>query len=172
MSEAFAPAEARRILRRLQLHYTPKHASWLNMVEIEIGALRCRCLDRRINDPKRALSVSLPHGRNSATPPAPKSSGCSRPTKPAPKWAAPIPIRPKSHNHCAEILGTPVPIDPSARRNSSSIRSPGREHAVVPPHFHQRVCNQRKPKKLKTASTMTTAPTSQIKLFMGNRSPV
>ena len=37
--EAFAPAEARRILRRLEFHYTPKHASWLNMVEIEIGVL-------------------------------------------------------------------------------------------------------------------------------------
>src|SRR5882757_6258782 len=44
--EAFAPAEARRILRRLEFHYTPKHASWLNMVEIEIGVLRGQCLDR------------------------------------------------------------------------------------------------------------------------------
>jgi hypothetical protein len=51
--EAFAPAEARRILRRLEFHYTPKHASWLNMVEIEIGVLRGQCLDRRIDDPKR-----------------------------------------------------------------------------------------------------------------------
>ncbi len=47
------PAEARRILRRLEFHYTPKHASWLNMVEIEIGVLRGQCLDRRIDDPKR-----------------------------------------------------------------------------------------------------------------------
>src|SRR5471030_2088649 len=53
--EAFAPAEARRILRRLEFHYTPKHASWLNMVEIEIGALRGQCLDRRIDDPKRLI---------------------------------------------------------------------------------------------------------------------
>src|SRR4030088_2476661 len=50
--EAFAPAEARRILRRLEFHYTPKHASWLNMVEIEIGVLRSQCLDRRIGDRK------------------------------------------------------------------------------------------------------------------------
>lgn len=49
--EAFPPAEARRILRRLEFHYTPKHASWLNMVEIEIGVLRGQCLDRRIDDP-------------------------------------------------------------------------------------------------------------------------
>jgi transposase len=50
--QAFAPAEARRILRRLEFHYTPKHASWLNMVEIEIGVLQGQCLGRRIDDPK------------------------------------------------------------------------------------------------------------------------
>lgn len=48
--ETFSPAEARRVLRRLEFHYTPKHASWLNMVEIEIGVLRTQCLDRRIPD--------------------------------------------------------------------------------------------------------------------------
>jgi transposase len=51
--QTFPPAEARRILRRIELHYTPKHASWLNMVEIEIGVLRGQCLARRIDDPKR-----------------------------------------------------------------------------------------------------------------------
>src|SRR3981189_1898079 len=54
--EAFAPAEARRILRRLEFPYTPKHASWLNMVEIEIGVLRGQCLDRRIDDPMHLIS--------------------------------------------------------------------------------------------------------------------
>lgn len=48
--EAFPPAEARRVLRRLEFHYVPKHASWLNMVEIEIGVLSAQCLDRRIPD--------------------------------------------------------------------------------------------------------------------------
>jgi hypothetical protein len=48
--EAFPPEEAHRILSRLEFHYTPKHASWLNMVEIEIGVLRCQCLDRRVGD--------------------------------------------------------------------------------------------------------------------------
>ena len=47
---SFPPAEARRILRRLEFHHTPKHASWLNMVEIEIGVLKGQCLDRRIDD--------------------------------------------------------------------------------------------------------------------------
>ena len=48
--EAFPPEEARRILRRLEFHYTPKHASWLNMVEIEISVLAKQCLARRIPD--------------------------------------------------------------------------------------------------------------------------
>jgi transposase len=48
--EAFAPDEARRVLRRLEFHYTPKHASWLNMVEIEIGVMVAQCLDRRVPD--------------------------------------------------------------------------------------------------------------------------
>ena len=47
--EAFPAPEAHRILRRLEFHFTPKHASWLNMVEIEIGVLRRQCLDRRID---------------------------------------------------------------------------------------------------------------------------
>jgi transposase len=48
--DTFPPAEAHRILQRLEFHYTPKHASWLNMVEIEIGVLRGQCLDRRIGE--------------------------------------------------------------------------------------------------------------------------
>jgi len=48
--ERFEPAEARRILSRLEFHFTPKHASWLNMVEIEIGVMVRQCLDRRIAD--------------------------------------------------------------------------------------------------------------------------
>ena len=48
--EAFAPEEARRILRRLEFHYTPKHASWLNMAEIEIAILERNALSRRLPD--------------------------------------------------------------------------------------------------------------------------
>jgi transposase len=48
--QAFPPPEARRVLRRLEFHYVPKHASWLNMVEIEIGVLAAQCLDRRIDN--------------------------------------------------------------------------------------------------------------------------
>ena len=45
---AFPAPEALRLLRQLEFHYTPKHASWLNMVEIEIGNMNQQCLDRRI----------------------------------------------------------------------------------------------------------------------------
>ena len=46
--EAFTPTEARRLLERLEFHHTPKHGSWLNMSEIEIGVMNGQCLDRRI----------------------------------------------------------------------------------------------------------------------------
>lgn len=49
--ETFPPAEARRLLDRLELHYTPPHGSWLNMAEIELRVLSRQCLDRRIPDP-------------------------------------------------------------------------------------------------------------------------
>lgn len=44
------PAEARRIVQKLEFHYTPKHGSWLNMAEIELGVLAGQCLDRRLPD--------------------------------------------------------------------------------------------------------------------------
>jgi hypothetical protein len=46
--KAFIPAEARRILDKLEFHYTPKHGSWLNMAEIELSVLTRQCLERRI----------------------------------------------------------------------------------------------------------------------------
>jgi hypothetical protein len=49
--EAFHPEEARRILERLEIHFTAKHACWLNMAEIEIGVQNGQCLDRRIDGP-------------------------------------------------------------------------------------------------------------------------
>ncbi len=48
----FEPKEARRIAERLEIHYTPKHGSWLDMAEIEIGVLSRQCLRRRIADQK------------------------------------------------------------------------------------------------------------------------
>jgi hypothetical protein len=48
--EVFEPSEAKRLLDRLEFHYTPKHGSWLNMAEIEFSVLLRQCLDRRIPD--------------------------------------------------------------------------------------------------------------------------
>lgn len=48
--KTFPPAEARRILENLEIHYTPKHGSWLNMAEIELSSLSRQCLNRRIPD--------------------------------------------------------------------------------------------------------------------------
>jgi len=54
--QTFPADEARRVLRRLEFHYVPKHASWLNMVEIEIGVLARQCLDRRIASCSRLVA--------------------------------------------------------------------------------------------------------------------
>jgi hypothetical protein len=49
--EAFRPERARRILDRIEFHYTPKHGSWVNMAETEISIMNGQCLDRRLDDP-------------------------------------------------------------------------------------------------------------------------
>jgi transposase len=57
--EAFAPDEARRVIERLEVHYTPKHGSWLNMAETELSVMTKQCLRRRIPDqPKLVREVS------------------------------------------------------------------------------------------------------------------
>ena len=55
--QRFAPEEARRLLDRIEFHFTPKHASWLNMVEIEIGVMVRQCLSRRIADRPTLVSA-------------------------------------------------------------------------------------------------------------------
>jgi len=54
--EAFPPVEARRLAERFEIHYTPKHASWLNMAEIEIGVMSRQCLNERI--PSKEIMAS------------------------------------------------------------------------------------------------------------------
>jgi transposase len=56
--EAFAPDEARRILRKLEFHFTPKHGSWLNMAEIEISILSRQCLKQRVGSLEQLSAVS------------------------------------------------------------------------------------------------------------------
>jgi uncharacterized small protein (DUF1192 family) len=67
--ERFAPDEARRIAKRLEFHYTPKHGSWLNIAEIELSVFSRQCLDRRIGDEetlKREIK-KLEEERNAAS---------------------------------------------------------------------------------------------------------
>lgn len=60
---AFAPVEAHRIARKLEFHYTPKHGSWLNMIEIELSALSRQCLDQRVPDIATVLATIEPWER-------------------------------------------------------------------------------------------------------------
>lgn len=64
--DTFPPEEARRILRRLEFHYTPKHGSWLNMAEIELSVVGRQCLAQRLSSPERVQAVLTPweHARN------------------------------------------------------------------------------------------------------------
>lgn len=66
--ETFTPTEARRLLRKLQFHYTPKHGSWLNQAEIELSVLSRQCLDRRIGDRETLARevAAWEHERNEA----------------------------------------------------------------------------------------------------------
>ena len=61
--EAFPPQEARRLLERLEIHYTPKHGSWLNIAEIELRVLAGQCLNRRIPD-KQTLVYEVTQWQN------------------------------------------------------------------------------------------------------------
>jgi len=64
--EAFPAPEARRLVERFEWHYTPKHGSWLNLAESELGVLAAQCLDRRIPD-KQTLTDEIAawqHDRN------------------------------------------------------------------------------------------------------------
>jgi len=76
--QAFPAPEARRLVERFEWHYTPKHGSWLNLAESELGVLTKQCLDRRIPTNK-PLSTKSPHGSTTETQAAPKQTGNSRP---------------------------------------------------------------------------------------------
>ena len=59
--QAFPPAEANRILKKLEFHYTPKHGSWLNMAEMEFSILSRQCLQRHMGSEKALKSSVLTH---------------------------------------------------------------------------------------------------------------
>ena len=64
--EAFPPQEARRLIERFEWHYTPKHGSWLDLAESELGVLSSQCLDRRIPDKQTLIDEidAWEHDRN------------------------------------------------------------------------------------------------------------
>ena len=85
--ETFPAEEARRIARRLEFHYTPKHGSWLNMAEIEFSVLSRSCLKKRLSGKRPSEGKSMPWSR-SATPPEPPSTGGSTPGTHEPNYTA------------------------------------------------------------------------------------
>jgi transposase len=102
---AFPPAEARRILRRLgstTLPNTQAGSTWSRSRSASCGG---NAWTAGSTTPS-GYDAKSPLGSEAEMPPAHASNGCSQPTRPAPKWAAPIPRLPKSHNHCAAVLGT------------------------------------------------------------------
>ncbi len=89
--EAFAPAEARRLVERFEWHYTPKHGSWLDMAESELGVLSKQCLDSRspTGDPSPSKSEL---GKPIATNTMPKPIGSSQRKPPASSSNISIPL--------------------------------------------------------------------------------
>jgi hypothetical protein len=79
--QAFAPAEAKRIADKLEIHYTPKHGSWLNVAEVELSVLGKR-LKERIAATRRNWRRRVPPSNATATEPVPASTGASRPMTP------------------------------------------------------------------------------------------
>ena len=77
--EAFPAAEARRLVERFEWHYTPKHGSWLDLAESELGVLSARCLDRRIPNKQTRIDEIAAWEHENATPITPSQTGTSPP---------------------------------------------------------------------------------------------
>src|SRR4051812_8001780 len=126
--EAFPAPEAHRILERLEFHYTPKHASWLNMVEIEIGVLKRQCLDRRIDDREelereiaaweRQRNLAGAHLKWMFTTEKARTKMRRAYPRPAPTLDQPAN---ESYNHCAKELAT---VSAKARPSASLVAKP------------------------------------------------
>ena len=91
--ETFPAQEARRIAKRLEFHYTPKHGSWLNMAEIEFSVLSRSCLRQRLPDAESLQRKSGPRCRSETRRGSP-STGGSRLRMPEPNYTASIPSIP------------------------------------------------------------------------------
>jgi transposase len=97
--QAFEPAEARRILRRLEFRYTPKHDSWLNQVEIELSVLHRQCLGRRRIPDAETLGREVGRWEQERNERGRQWSGASPRKTPGRSWHAST-----RHNHSGEVL--------------------------------------------------------------------
>ena len=88
--QAFPAAEARRLVERFEWHYTPKHGSWLDLAESELGVLSSQCLDRA-SPTNKPSSTKSPPGSTTAMPTTPRPIGASRPPMRVSNQA-PIPV--------------------------------------------------------------------------------
>jgi hypothetical protein len=117
--ETFPPAEARRIARKLEFHYTPKHGSWLDMAEIELSVLSGQCLDRRMAIGRRS-NAQAPPGRRTAIASTPPSSGASPVATPAPSC-----ITFTQHCHSGRVLAHlllfPADLQPRTQRDRAGL---------------------------------------------------
>ena len=102
--QAFPPAEARRICGGSSSTTPPNTQAGSTWSRSRSASCAASAWIAGSTIPSDCAAKSPP-GSGGEMPPAPASNGCSQQTTPAPKWAAPIPRRPKSHNHCAEPLG-------------------------------------------------------------------
>jgi hypothetical protein len=103
LHETFPAPEAHRILQCLEFHCTPRHASWLNMVEIEIGVLRGQCLDRRIGD-RDLLESEIAEWQRQRNASGARIKWSFITTNAREKLARVYPAPPKSHSLCDELL--------------------------------------------------------------------
>jgi hypothetical protein len=106
--EAFDASEARRIFRKLEFHYMPKHGSWLNMAEIEISVLGRQCLDRRI-DSVQVCNPRSSVGKPNATMEARRPTGDSPSRMPESSFTGST-----HHDHISE-----QPVETSAARGGA-----------------------------------------------------
>jgi transposase len=170
--EAFAPEEARRILRRIEFHFVPKHGSWLNMAEIEIGVLRGQCLDRRIDDGAvlRAEIAAWEAQRNDAratiewtftTEKAREKMGRAYPNaKPrdtdAPGSTATPATEPRGANVAVEPTVTSAPVELTVTAVEATVTNAAVEPTVTSPAVEATVTNAA------VEPTVTSAPAEVI----------
>ena len=124
---AFEPAEARRIAQRLEIHYTPKHGSWLNIAEIELGVPQCLDLPRQEDLARETGAWPTKPGGNSVDWPSPPRTPASSSSLSTRQYggllAPPVPWPPQSIPLWTNAPRPPSPIPSGWSRPGQSTRS-------------------------------------------------